>query len=1604
MPHRKSQIAIEYAHRAHSRDKPPMVFWVDVGDIHRVKASYRKIANTLCVPGANDEKANVFRLVRETLSSTSRQWLLILDNLDDMSIVEKPLVFDETDVSRDAKEAAMLNAYIPISPNGKVLITSRNEQASRTLLNELGAQSGACMIVVSQMSEPDALAFIKARLPDIDVAKDEDARGLVKDLEYFPLAISQASAYILQEPLMTIRKYRMKFQESESSRISLLQEGIKDIRRGERPNYATLFTWNTSFEYIKSQYPPSAKLLQKMSLFSHQNIPSKLLEALMTPEEDFDVLMKPLLRYHLVTLRPSGESFDMHRFVQLATTVSLNASDDAMGARRDALRALRASMPEVTMASRDYYSTIAPHASEVFRCQFDQREDLLKSASVLLSMSEHWRMTALYLQADNAATRALAIRTEIFGEESTDILEAQYEKTRTLLKLTKGVDARLLALKIIDRIEKDADDEDQESPAFHLFVAKVYDVLGQALLIEGKYELSETWFRKALERHQLVGKHGQITRLVQCLDLVTNLGQQGRFSDAEDVCRSSMQQALAIDDEDDAMVAEFKFELGRICSEMSRYKEAASHLTEAESTMIKTWGINHSKSIYVAQELILLKFRQRSDPNVMKEAADLLARAMTVLGPTHQSTLRLLSFHGTLLNHFDKPQEALVVHEKVLALRRRVMGEKHPDTILSMYQLAVSYLRLKRFEKSDSLIANALSMAKEILGPGSTTTIMLMHDYAHALARKGKVEEAIDEQRACLHSATQPSRKGQHLIMEIIFALGHHLFAAQHYNEALVHFRDAEEIYESLALEKHDLSHNMRTRIAETLEKLGDTNEAENMLRNIVTELKASAGTDDTTTLKHIEKLADFLRRQGKLDEAELLYKSLIGTFTAISGPEHDRVLRNTNELALTFQSQVKLSLAEATNRRLLETRERILPKDNPDIFLSMNNLGMDLYRLKRYDEATVLLQKAVEGRSKVLGPRHEGTIFAQMNLFTIHAAVSDWSQADKLSDSILDSRVKGHGTASPQTLKTWAEFFDKWLEFKRCESILKNRTTVIDRHTSVLGESHPQTLRIMGISAEALINDNALDEARELFKRVYKPSPEPLALPSPKLTYCFQYGNLLKRLKEFKEMEAFARELLLENIKFYSAGSDAAQYARLILTTSLNEQFRYGEACEVFEEKVNFDQENHGLNSQEYRSSFHFLLNIIAMATTLSLSSKEIVLKYRDELLSTEVKSSQTAETLVLIARALLSKSHSEAAPTFSAVIELKSQLQGPQSEEVVNLRAELAHALFSTNHFRESAKEARQVLILKEKISGPTSPTTMRSRSDLAMILAESGNIYEAEEVGRQALTDRRTILGENNPETLITQTNYGSIQTHCGLYAAAERTLRSAAAKRAATRQPGQFNIIHTENLLAKALISQTRFADAEAILRHESPDGPTIPGPKHRWTMARTALLAQALTGQGRYAEAKPLAEDALSRRTDILGPRHLDTLLSKRDVASISLRLGDLDGAHTLAVQTLRESTDLLGPWHTATLDCVFLLGKVDAERGMVRLAEMRLRQALRTREEVLRGWHPKLGEAEGEYVLLLVGAWRRGGGAWKASKGEGFWGVVSLGGFWGRGG
>ncbi|KAF2022695.1 hypothetical protein EK21DRAFT_40181, partial [Setomelanomma holmii] len=438
-----SQLAIEHAYRTRKQSSETWVFWVHASNAARFEQSFRDIADQVKIAGRQDPQANIFKLVHDWLCDSRQRWLLVLDNVDDARfLLGSQANADGQGQSTNAQAIQKpLREYLPYCERGSILVTTRNKEAARNLVEQRN------IISVEPMDEAQALALFKKKLEAEE--DDDDIVELAAALEYMPLALVQAAAYIWQSaPRCSVAQYLEEFRRSESEKTSLLNREAGQLRRDPEAKNSIIITWQISFEYLRHHRPTAADLLSLMSFFDRQGIPETLINGGRRVERastasnrrekstrqqrresdgdgvNFENDVGALRDLCLISIGAECAIFEMHSLVQLATRRWLIANKELERWKQQFVSNLRDAFPTGEYENWIACQALFAHVKAAVEQQPEDKSSLAEWATLLYRAAWFAEVAGNITDAEMLATKSMKARKKVLGQEHPDTLSS----------------------------------------------------------------------------------------------------------------------------------------------------------------------------------------------------------------------------------------------------------------------------------------------------------------------------------------------------------------------------------------------------------------------------------------------------------------------------------------------------------------------------------------------------------------------------------------------------------------------------------------------------------------------------------------------------------------------------------------------------------------------------------------------------------------------------------------------------------------------------------------------------------------------------------------------------------------------------------------------------------------------------------------------------------------------------------------------------------------------------------------------------------------------------------------------------------------------------
>jgi len=642
------------------------VFWIHASNKARFEYGYQEIASLVKLLDRKNPHGNIFQLVHNWLRNEAHgRWVLVLDNVDDASFLMEPYSLTQQ-YENSYRNPPRLLDYIPQSPHGSVLITSRTRSAALRLVEQTE------IIPIEPMSEADTIALLEKKLAM--QASREDLTALAQELEYMPLAIVQAAGYIgARAPRCSIQQYISKFRKHDKGRAALLNHEGGHFRRDPEAKNSIINTWQISFDHIRDTRPSAANLLSLMSFFDRQGIPEALIRD-QTAVDEVDAQVQPsyessnghqykegdrddsssgssitdkfeedilLLRsYSFISIDADASTFGMHRLVQLSMRTWLAAHEQLEEFRGRFIKNLSSSFP-LTEDHENWTECEAlfPHVKLATE-QLPQGELLiLEWASLLHRAASYLREKGRGAEAAEMARKSMEARKEQLGPEHERTLESTHVLCQGYRLAGRLQVAQEMLTQLVETNNKKFGPE-------HRFTLRSMNDLVGLFLDQGQYSDAEELGIRALEKcNRVLGAEHQTT-LTSIGNLALIYLQQGRFKKAEELEVKLLETKKRV--------------LG----------------AEHPGTLIT---IGNLASSYCIQG----RFKEAEELEV-----ELLETKKRVLGADHPDTLTATSNLAFTLKGQARDVEALKLLGECVQLQIRVLGADHPDSITSSKALA----------------------------------------------------------------------------------------------------------------------------------------------------------------------------------------------------------------------------------------------------------------------------------------------------------------------------------------------------------------------------------------------------------------------------------------------------------------------------------------------------------------------------------------------------------------------------------------------------------------------------------------------------------------------------------------------------------------------------------------------------------------------------------------------------------------------------------------------------------------------------------------------------------------------------------------------------
>lgn len=650
----KTQIAIRYAYSVRENFDDVSVFWIRAANRDRFEASYLDLAQQIGVEFTQDGAVDKLQLVVNHLRNWKcGRWLMIIDNADEIDH------FISTSVPNDDGTIHMLGLaqYIPICDKGWVLITSR----VKDVCVELAGPNS--IIHVDKMEIKDCKVLLQT-CPQ-DEHSEEAATNLIQVLEYLPLALRQAVAFMTIKS-MAVSKYLDLFNQNEVTSRALLSDEIgADIKDGARNVVGK--TWIISFNQIKGSDSTAVKLLSFMSFIDRQDISKSILPGGQNPTDLlFEKALGTLQSYSMVSAGSKDNSYDIHGLIQLCMRSWLTENGERDIGLRTVVNEFSKNFPDPVWQHWQECARYLPHiqavshylptideydeerrkeivANEPYTFDFVEGLDTRNEIDLFLEIARYLHTQGRYWEAEAFELRSWTMANAIFGPDD------------------------LLTIRGLSNLATTYTDQGRWQEAEHLQV-------------------------EVLQKHQSILGEESPEALTCMMNLAESLSHLGRVEEAKAIGFPLLEKTRRVRGENTYHTFLVMGNLARACHSSGDWENSENLFEEALDALAELQGVQSPLTLACGSGLARLRVSQGKLTGAEEMMTNILETRRKIQGEYHEDTIYSLWDLMDITEKLGKLEEAEILSKEALEKSRKVFGESHENTL----KIRKAFERLER--------------------------------------------------------------------------------------------------------------------------------------------------------------------------------------------------------------------------------------------------------------------------------------------------------------------------------------------------------------------------------------------------------------------------------------------------------------------------------------------------------------------------------------------------------------------------------------------------------------------------------------------------------------------------------------------------------------------------------------------------------------------------------------------------------------------------------------------------------------------------------------------------------------------------------------------
>ena len=377
----------------------------------------------------------------------------------------------------------------------------------------------------------------------------------------------------------------------------------------------------------------------------------------------------------------------------------------------------------------------------------------------------------------------------------------------------------------------------------------------------------------------------------------------------------------------------------------------------------------------------------------------LLLLIVTMLtGPLHAlaasyeeaSDLLMERRYAQKLQATGRYEDALKQARQVLATARRLFGEEHRDTAMSLDTVASILRKMGKFEESEQYFLQALQIIRKHRQNAPGDYAAALQNLAGLYRETGRYGESEQLYREAIESLKAVEPKDDQALISV-------------YGNLAVLYQDQGRYAEAEPLLKAEYEWALKAAQPDALS----------------IRMHLSMDQQRLFLADRMSSLAGLYLKMRRTREATELTAAALEIKRQVLKSDDPRLIREMNNLGMIYRDNGRPQEAETLLRQAVAAGRNVYGNHHPELAVYLDNLALLLQRKEAYKQAEQLQKEAVNISAQSLGNSHPTTLMQRNNLAVNYLMQDRYANAEQLLHDILTDSISGPAGANHPEIAT---------------------------------------------------------------------------------------------------------------------------------------------------------------------------------------------------------------------------------------------------------------------------------------------------------------------------------------------------------------------------------------------------------------------------------------------------------------------------------------------------------------------------------------------------------------------------------------------------------